>query len=75
MLNYEQALEKAKAVKSKIDGYCEFEGAYAFASDDTPRDGGNGPVLILKSTGEALNFVSYAVKHGNELIREFGPLR
>lgn len=75
MLTYEQALEKAKAIKPQINRYCEFKGAYAFSFDDGPADGGESPVVILKDTGEALNFVSYATKHGSELVREFGPLR
>lgn len=75
MWTYEQALEKAKEVKPQINSYCEFKGAYAFAFDNGPQEGGESPVVILKDTGEALNFVGYAVKHGNELIQEFGPLR
>lgn len=75
MLTYEQALAKAKGVKPQINSFCEFEGAYAFSSATGPQDGGESPIVILKETGEALNFVSYAVKHGKELIQEFGPLR
>lgn len=75
MLTYEQALARAKKVKPQINSYCEFAGAYAFSFDSGSQDGGEGPVVILKDTGEALNFIGYAVKHGSELIQEFGPLR
>lgn len=75
MLGYEQALERAKEVKTRINCYCEFEGAFAFSFDTGPQDGGESPGVILKDTGEVLDFVGYAVKHGQSLIREFGPLR
>jgi hypothetical protein len=72
MLTLEQALKKARAVKPNINRCTEFKGAYAFFFEDsTDTDGGDSPVVITKDTGEALNFVSYAVKHGGEVVRQF----
>lgn len=71
MLTYEQALAKARTLKPKINGCTEFKGAYAFYDDsDEYTIGGDSPVIILKDTGEALNFAAYAFKHGHEVIGE-----
>lgn len=72
---YAGALREARKVKPQITRYCEFEGAYGFDGDGTAQDGRDGPVVVIKATGEVLPFTSYAPQHSGELIQEWGPLR
>ena len=72
MLTYEEALNKAKTLKARINRCTEYNTAYAFHYDDgTDQDGGEAPVVILKSTGEALNLITFAVMPGNEVLKTF----
>lgn len=72
MLTYEEALAIAKSKKSKINYCTEYNNAYAFSYDTGERSvGGDSPVVIMKDDGAALNFIAYAVKDGNEFVREF----
>lgn len=60
MMNYEAALKKAKRLKPNIDRCAEYETAYSFSSSaDDFTFGGDGPVVILKDSGEAINFVDF----------------
>ena len=60
MVSYESALKKAKQLKKNIDHCMEYERAYSFSSkEDEFSFGGDGPVVILKENGEAINFVSF----------------
>ena len=72
MLTYEEALRKAKTVKSKINYCVEYTNAYSFGfkvGGDT--EGGDAPVVIMKDDGRALNLLAYALTPGKELVREF----
>ena len=54
--------------------YCiEYNNAYEFGyNDGQMHKGGESPVAVMKETGEALNFISYAVRPGGgKIIREF----
>lgn len=72
MLTYEEALKKAKQLKSRINKCTEFNNAYSFYyNSGKAQDGGENPVVIMKETGEALNFIQYAITPNKEIIREF----
>ena len=73
MISYEDAFRKAKKLKGNIDNCREFSDAYVFASHaDDLSFGGDGPVVILKDSGRAINMVDYTQRSENaELIREF----
>jgi hypothetical protein len=72
MLSYDEALAIARGKKSKINKCTEFSNAYAFCfSDGTIKYGGDAPVVIMKDTGMALNFIDYAITPDKEVVREF----
>lgn len=72
MLNYEEALSVAKSKKSKINKCIEYNKAFAFSYEDgVCRDGGDSPVVIMKDTGEAINFIEFAIMPDKEVVREF----
>lgn len=72
MLTYEQALDIAKSKKSKINYCTEYNNAYVFSYDTGEKTvGGESPIVVMKETGETLNFIAYAVKDGNEFVKEF----
>lgn len=59
-MTFEEALEKAKKVKSHIDNCTEYTDAFVFGwQGDDDEIGGSGPVVILKATGEAINMTAY----------------
>ena len=54
MISYNEALKKARELKSNIDKCIEYDIAYMFASsEDDWTIGGDDPCVILKETGEA----------------------
>ncbi|MCH4184091.1 MAG: hypothetical protein LKF61_01225 [Eggerthellaceae bacterium] len=65
MITYKQALSIVKKTKSQFDTCRETTHAYIFfvgddgESDDEYTIGGDEPAVVLKSTGECINFVSY----------------
>ena len=71
-MTYEAALKKAKGLKPNIDNCTEYEDAFIFASHaDDFSFGGDGPVVILKESGRAINMVDYTQSSkGAKLIRE-----
>lgn len=73
MVSYEFALKKAKRLKKNVDHCEEDELAYTFFSkEDESMIGGDGPVTILKESGEAINFVSFIDEyHPGRPIKEF----
>ena len=73
MVRFESALKKAKKLKPNIDSCREFTDAYVFASqEDEYSCGGDGPVVVLKDSGKAINMVDYTQTSSDaELIREF----
>lgn len=72
-ISYEDAFKKAKELKGNIDNCMEYSDAYVFASHaDDLSFGGDGPVVIMKNTGRAINMVDYTQSSsGAKLIREF----
>lgn len=72
MLTYDEALALARSKKSKINCGSEYNNAYVFSYDSGERTvGGDSPIVIMKDTGEALNFMTYAVRSGNKFIKDF----
>lgn len=72
MLTRDEALAIARGKKSKINYGEEYNNAYVFGYDSGERTvGGDSPIVVMKETGETLNFIAYAVQDGNELIEEF----
>ena len=59
MLSFESALAIAKQLKRNIDYCTEYENAYSFSCKENFSFGGDGPVVIMKDSGEAINFVSF----------------
>ena len=58
MITYEEALKIARKLKHGIDCYSECKVAYIFRnSKDPDSDGGDGPCVVLKDTGEAVNYL------------------
>lgn len=71
-MDYAQALAIARSKKARINYCTEYNNAYVFSYDTGEHSkGGDSPIVIMKDTGAALNFISYAVKDGNEIVREF----
>ena len=70
MMNFEEAKKKAKELRKDID-YCqEYEDAYIFSKKDDNSFGGQGPVVILKENGKAINMVAYCNMSDADLVRE-----
>lgn len=71
-MDYAQALAIARGKKATINYCTEYNNAYVFSYDTGEHSkGGDSPIVIMKDTGAALNFISYAVRDGNEIVREF----
>lgn len=71
-ISYEDALIKARQLKSQINRCTEFTNAYAFGYTTGENTiGGESPLVIMKDTGEALNFIDYAVTPDKEIIQQF----
>lgn len=67
MMNYETALKKARRLKPNIDHCTEYEKAYSFSSRaDEFTFGGDGPVVILKASGRAINFIDFLESPAND---------
>lgn len=71
-VSYEDALTKARQLKSQINHCIEFTNAYVFSySTGEHTVGGDSPLVIMKDTGEALNFIVYAITPDKEIIQQF----
>ena len=72
MIEYDEALKKAKELKPNIDACDEYENAYAFkARSEEFCIGGDGACVILKENGRALNQLEYYDNYETKHIREF----
>ena len=61
MITLKQAIRKARKYNPNFDIYSEYEDAYVFCWEEHMYDiGGEGtPLVILKDTGEAMNFTEF----------------
>lgn len=73
MVNYEDALAIAREKKRNVEICTEYENAFVFGSKNPGSIGGDSPVVILKETGEAVNFLTWAVmpKNPEPVRKEF----
>lgn len=73
MVSFDDAMCRARALKPNIDNCMEYEDAYVFASHaDDLSFGGDGPVVILKDSGRAINMVDYTQETKNTaLLRRY----
>ena len=70
-MNYEEALRIAKEHKPNIDHCYEETLAWIFSSkEDENLIGGDGPIVIVKKTGEVLNMPTYVIE--NPYAKEVG---
>ncbi len=59
MITYEEALAKAKRCWSDVDYVTDQTDAYVFSKKDDFSFGGNGPVAVLKNSGECINYIAF----------------
>lgn len=69
-LTMSEALAIARKHKSVIDCGVEYSDAFMFGVDSL-NDGGDMPIVVMKSTGEVQNMVDYVASHRVDLIRTF----
>lgn len=71
-MNFEKALAIAKKLKPNVDACDEYDKAFLFkCKAEEWMIGGDGPVVVLKDTGKAINQVVFFDQYGPELIRSF----
>ena len=58
MVGYEEALKIAKSNYPEVDNFEEYEKAFVFGNSKENSFGGPSPIVIDKSSGEALMFVA-----------------
>lgn len=73
MVEYEEALKKAKELKPDIDNGSEYEKGFVFgfSGGEKSYGGGNTPVAILKDSGKALSMPAFLAEGTGKLIRDF----
>lgn len=64
-MNYNEAKEKALKLNGRVNTCREYEKAYHFIDKDYNGDGDNG-VVILKETGNAINWITFILNHRPE---------
>lgn len=69
-LTISEALAIARKHKSVIDSGVEYSDAFMFGVDSL-NDGGDMPIVVMKSTGEVHNMVDYVASHRVDFIRAF----
>lgn len=72
MIGYNEAYEKAKALKDNIDKCVEYDTAYMFVSNyDEFKIGGDGPVIIMKDNWRAVGQTYYYSQYEANEVKEF----
>lgn len=74
MITYEEALEKAKSLKERINECTEYEKGYVFShTDDAEYCGGAGhtAVVIWKKDGRATNYPEMVIRGSGKEMRTF----
>ena len=69
-MTFKKAEKMARGLKENIDFCQEYEDAFIFSKKDEFNIGGDGPVVILKESGEAINMTGYCDSSKAALIRE-----
>lgn len=71
MLGLSEATRIAKGLKSGINHYAEEPDAFIFTGPQDNSDGGDGPCVVMKDTGECLNMLAYIVGyHSHDIVSE-----
>lgn len=72
MVSYEEALALAVKLKPNIDACDEYDQAFLFkCKEEEWLIGGDGPIVVLKETGKAINQIAFFDDCGPKLIRSF----
>lgn len=70
-MNYEAAKKKALKLRPDIDICREHTDAFIFSVKDDISFGGDGPVVILKENGRAINMADYLDDFSGEFVKEY----
>ncbi len=71
MVDYREAYKIAKKLKPSIDACDEYDTGYLFsAKADQYMIGGDGPCIILKDDGKAINMTEFIDEYRSTFIRE-----
>lgn len=73
-VNFEQAVQNAKAICPGINVYAEYTDAYVFSRMEDLNFGGNVPLVILKSCGGSMNMTEYLDSGSGVMVKDFAPL-
>lgn len=57
MVGLREAVSIAKKHWDGFDNYLEYEKCFVFGKTDDDSIGGEGPIVVMKETGEAVNFI------------------
>lgn len=63
MINYEDAIKKAKEIREDINTCYEYENGYVFSNTDDSNyiGGGHAPIVIVKEDGKAINMPQFII--------------
>jgi hypothetical protein len=59
MITYEEALEKARECWDEVNFCMDQTDAFVFSKKGDMSFGGNGPVAVLKESGDCINYVAF----------------
>lgn len=61
MVSLKEAISIARGLWDEFDEYSEYDACYLFTEhenpDKPPMVGGEGPIVVMKDTGQAVNFI------------------
>ena len=63
MVSLREAILIAREYWDGFDTYSEYDGCFVFGREDGDAVGGEGPIVVLKDTGKAINFL-WALTNG-----------
>ncbi|MBY4797448.1 hypothetical protein K6V98_03635 [Collinsella sp. AGMB00827] len=67
MITFNEAKEKAKKLFPSANYFSEYEDAFVFSDYEDCSIGGSSPLVVLKSSGDCINYIAYTSGH-NELV-------
>ena len=71
MITYEQALKKAQKLNKSVNYCMEYTDAFVFSDKNDDDIGGNGPVVIMKSNGDAVNMAYYVNTSEGDYVKAY----
>lgn len=70
-MSFEEAYNLAFNLRSDVDYCLEYGDAFVFTHKDDCTIGGNGPVVVLKASGDCINMVAYIEESdGSGMVKE-----